>query len=199
MMLGEGSLATNTLLIVMLGAPGSGKGTQAQRLAEEFDIVHEASGDLLRQAAHDKTELGILARSYFEQGELVPDEVVCEIVTNHIKTFQAQGQGVVLDGFPRTLNQAAKLEESLVELGWEIDAVIHIKTSTDEIERRLASRGRLDDDLQVVSHRIDIYRSQTLPLVEFYDRRALLLNIDGEKSIEGVHEDILAGLQVVAR
>jgi adenylate kinase len=185
--------------MVMLGAPGSGKGTQAQRLAEEFDIVHEASGDLLRQAAEDGTELGILAKSYFEQGELVPDGVVCEIVINHIKTFNAQGQGVVLDGFPRTLNQAAKLEESLIELGWEIDAVIHIKTGADEIERRLASRGRLDDDLQVVSHRMDIYESQTLPLVEFYDRRALLLNIDGGKSIEGVHEDILAGLQVVAR
>ena len=192
-------MATKTLIIIMLGAPGSGKGTQAQRLAKHFDIVHESSGDLLREVAEEGTELGILAKSYFERGELVPDEVVCKIVINHIQTFSDQGRGVLLDGFPRTLNQAHELEKSLVELGLEIDAVIHIKTSAEEIVRRLAQRGRVDDERQVVFHRIDIYRNQTRPLIEFYNRRSLLLNVDGMQSIERVYDDITDGLQVVAQ
>ena len=192
-------MPTSPLVIIMLGVPGSGKGTQAQRLAKVFDITHESSGNLLRQAAEAGTDLGRLAKSYYEQGELVPDEIVCKIVINNLQTFRAQGRGIVLDGFPRTLEQAQKLEKSLAELGLEIDVVIHIKTGIDEVERRLASRGREDDEMLVVAHRIDIYRSQTLPLIEFYKQQGLLLNIDGEQAIECVHGEILAGLQVVVR
>lgn len=182
--------------MIMLGAPGSGKGTQAARLAEELGIEHESSGDVLRQAAEDRTEAGVLAKKYFERGELAPDKSVCQIMIDHIEDLSGRGTGVLLDGFPRTLAQANRLEESLPGLDLEIGAVIHIRVTSEEIMRRLATRGRVDDDRDVVRHRIDVYKELTSPLVDFYRERDLVIDIDGAQSIETVHDEIFSKVEL---
>jgi adenylate kinase len=183
------------LLVIMLGAPGSGKGTQATRLAEKFGMAHESSGDVLRQAAEERTEAGDLAKKYFERGELAPDKSVCQIMIDHIEAIIGRGEGVLLDGFPRTLPQAARLEETLPALNLEISAVIHIRVDKEEIFRRLASRGRADDAEDLVGHRIDVYNDLTRPLVDFYSERDLLIEIDGGQSIEAVHDEIVVKIE----
>ncbi len=181
--------------MIMLGAPGSGKGTQAKRLARELGIVHESSGEVFRRAADDRTEAGLMAKKYFGQGELVPDETVCRVMIDHIESLGRRGSGILLDGFPRTVPQAMRLEESLPGLGLGISAVIHIRVSSEEIMRRLADRGREDDGRDVVRHRIDVYNEMTRPVVDFYRERDLVIDIDGKQTIEAVHDEIVAKVE----
>ncbi len=183
------------LLMIMLGAPGSGKGTQATRLAAEFGMVHESSGNVLRQAAAERTAAGVLAKKYFERGELAPDKSVCQIMIDHIEALIGRGKGVLLDGFPRTLPQASRLEESLPSLSLEISAVIHIRVDKEEIFRRLADRGRVDDGEDVVGHRIDVYHELSLPVIDFYGERDLVIDVDGGQTIEAVHDEIVTKIE----
>ena len=187
------------LLMIMLGAPGSGKGTQAVRLSEELDIAHESSGDAFRKAASDGTEAGLAAAEFFESGELVPDETVCRVMIEHIEDLIGRGRGILLDGFPRTLGQAVRLEESLGELGQKLDAVVHIDIDRAEIMRRLSLRGRADDSEEVVRHRIDVYDELTRPLVDFYRDRDVVVEIDGNQAVDAVHDEILDKVQVAVR
>ncbi len=187
------------LLMMMLGAPGSGKGTQAVRLSEELDIAHESSGDAFRKASSDGTEAGLAAAEFFERGELVPDETVCRVMIEHIEDLIGRGRGILLDGFPRTLGQAVRLEESLGELGQKLDVVIHINIHRAEIMRRLSLRGRVDDSEEVVRHRIDVYDELTRPLVDFYRDRDVVVEIDGNEAVDAVHNEILDKVQVAVR
>jgi adenylate kinase len=177
--------------MIMLGAPGSGKGTQAARLSKEFDIAHESSGDAFRKAAAEGTEAGLAAAEFFERGELVPDETVCRVIIEHIVDLTSRGRGILLDGFPRTLGQAVRLEERLGELDQKLDAVVHINIDRAEIKRRLSLRGRSDDSEDVVRHRIAVYDELTRPLVDFYRDRDVVVEIDGNQAVEAVHDEIV--------
>jgi adenylate kinase len=211
--------------IILLGGPGSGKGTQAERIQSQLGLTHVASGDLFRENLNNKTELGILAEQYMSRGELVPDEVTIAMVRERLQRPDIQ-QGVVFDGFPRTLTQAAKLDEMMAELGQKINGVFYIKVSDDEIVRRLSGRlicrecqtpfhkefnpftkcpfdkcngeylyQREDDKPETVRARLRTYYEQTSPLIDYYQKAGLLITISGEKAIDKVTQDILEAVR----
>ncbi len=167
--------------LVFLGPPGAGKGTQAEIISKKLNLKKISTGDILRYEMEKGTELGKIAKSYMEKGELVPDEIMIKIIENNIKNLN----GFVLDGFPRTLNQAIELEKIT-----KIDKVIYLNVSDEEIKRRLLSRGRLDDKPEVIENRIKIYREQTQPLIEFYRKMGILYEINGVGAIEEITKKI---------
>jgi adenylate kinase len=210
------------LKLVLLGAPGSGKGTQAERISRETSLLHVSTGDLFRQAEKDGTELGKQAKSYVEKGLLVPDEVVIKMVLERIA---GNKKGFILDGFPRTIEQAKALDRALANGG--VDWAVYIKVSREELIRRLTGRWicrqcqrpyhlvssppkvpgrcdvcggelyqRPDDTIETVQKRLEVYFNQTAPLVDYYRERSKLLEIDGEKSIEEVERQLLAKLNL---
>ena len=207
--------------LIMLGAPGAGKGTQAKRLAEKLGLVHISSGDLFREHFDKETELGKLARGYIDQGRLVPDDVTIAMVRERLGRPDAAA-GEVLDGFPRTLPQAEALDEILAGMRGRVSAVIYIRVGEAALVRRLTGRWmcrkaghiyhedfnpprtpgvcdldgsplyqRSDDSEQVVRQRIQVYLGETSPLLEFYRLRGLVREVDGEQSIEAVTEAVL--------
>jgi len=210
------------LRIILLGAPGSGKGTQAERLAAATGMMHLSSGDLFRQAEKEGTELGKLAKSHMEKGLLVPDEVVIRMVLERIAGNKA---GVIFDGFPRTLEQAESLDKALGEGG--IDKAVYIEVSRGELLKRLSGRWicrqcqkpyhlvtsppkkagrcdncggelyqRPDDTVETAEKRLEVYLEQTAPLVEYYRRKGRLVEIAGERPIETVNKDLVARLRL---
>ncbi len=204
--------------VILLGAPGSGKGTQAERLSQATGLVHIASGDLFRQAEKEGTELGKLAKSYMEKGVLVPDEVTTGMILERIAE---SSQGFILDGFPRNMEQAQALDIALAEEA--IDKIIYIKVSQEELLRRLSERWvcrqcetpynlvssppkvagkcdlcggelyqRPDDNKETAQKRLEVYFAQTTPLISYYQQRGKLVEINGEKAIEEVSKELLA-------
>ncbi len=182
------------MLIVFLGPPGAGKGTQAERLARELDIPHLSTGELLRQEMARETELGREAAQYLHQGKLVPDDVMVDIVMQWLESDAGEG-GAILDGFPRTVPQAEALEEALRRRGQQIDCVIRLTVDPDELRRRLLQRGRHDDNREAIERRLQIYARQTRPLVDFYEARGVLETVDGMGSPEEVFERIRQAIQ----
>jgi adenylate kinase len=178
-----------TTVLILLGAPGSGKGTQAIRLADVVGLPHVSTGDLFRDNVGKGTELGVLAKGYMDRGELVPDHVVLDMLFARVAAGDC-ADGYVLDGFPRTVPQADALEQRLDPDVTLAAAVLEV--SDDEIRRRAAGRGRNDDEPEVVTKRISVYREQTAPLIEFYADRGVLHEIDGERSPDAVFADLLA-------
>ena len=207
--------------IILLGPPGAGKGTQALSMSEALGIVHIASGDLLRDHQARGTELGNTARSYMQQGLLVPDELIIGMIEERIQASDAK-DGYVLDGFPRTVEQAQALEKALEGQGESIDRVANIRVSEEELILRLGGRwicrqcqkpyhevnsvprrdgvcddceGELyqrDDDVpEAVSRRLKVFAEQTAPLIRYYSEKGNLVEVDGEGSIEGVRESLL--------
>lgn len=214
-------------MVVLLGPPGSGKGTQAKRLVEVLGTPHVSSGDLFRHHLSRKTELGQMAKMYMEQGELVPDDVTVKMVIERISHPDCEG-GVILDGFPRTLSQAEALAEALERRGQEVTVVPFIQVSDEEVMRRLTARrvcedcgavynlvfnppegegvcdvcgGRLyqreDDNPETVRHRLYTYYKETSPLIGYYFAQDLLVEIDGKQSMEDVQEDLREAIGVV--
>ncbi len=208
--------------LVLLGAPGSGKGTQAERISRETSLMHVSTGDLFRQAEKDGTELGKQAKSYVEKGLLVPDEVVIKMVLERIA---GNKKGFILDGFPRTIEQAKALDRALADGG--VDWAVYIEVSREELIRRLTGRWicrqcqrpyhlvssppkvagrcdvcggelyqRPDDTVETVQKRLEVYFNQTAPLVDYYREKSKLLEIDGEKSIEEVERQLVAKLNL---
>ena len=174
--------------IILFGPPGCGKGTQATFISESFIIPHLSTGDMLRSAVVSKSEVGLKAKNIMEKGGLVSDEIVFSIVKDRISQNDCQ-KGFILDGFPRTVNQAEKLDVLLDETS-KIDYVVRIKVDEEEIIKRLIDRGRDDDKPEIIKNRFKSYNSETQPLIPFYEKRGILLNINGMQEIEKVSEDI---------
>lgn len=171
--------------LIFLGPPGAGKGTQAQALAGAENIPHISTGDILRNAVSEKTELGQKAQSFMDKGELVPDHLILEMVRDRLSHDDVK-QGWILDGFPRTVAQATFLDDLLGEIHQSCDWVINFDVSDDVLVARLLGRGRKDDTEDVIRHRLEVYRQQTAPLIDFYRDRNQLISVDGDQPIQVV-------------
>lgn len=207
--------------IVLLGAPGAGKGTQAKKISEKFGISHVSTGDILRSELKNNTELGMKANEYMKEGRLVPDELIIEIIRKKIEK-KGQEPEFLMDGFPRTLVQAKKFDEMLTSLGISLDKVINIDVEEDELVKRLTSRRvchdcsgicsinnfgsedeakcpvcggslykRKDDDREVIKERLKVYEKQTRPLIDYYNTSGLLADISGSGSENEIFERVL--------
>lgn len=182
--------------LLLIGAPGAGKGTQAERLAARFGIAHISSGDLLRQHVREQTSLGRIVKSYLDRGDLVPDRLVMDMLR---KPVLAAASGYVLDGFPRTVEQAKASYAVVRTLGAEVQAAIHLDVPQDELMRRLLARGRGSEDAEsVVEHRLQVYQAQTVPLLDYYAGREWLFTVDGARPPDAVHADIAGRIQKLA-
>ncbi len=182
--------------LLLIGAPGAGKGTQAERLAARFGIAHISSGDLLRQHVREQTPLGRTVKSYLDSGDLVPDGLVMDMLR---KPVLAAADGYVLDGFPRTVEQAKASYAVVRTLGAEVQAAIHLDVPRDELLRRLLARGRGSEDAEsVVEHRLQVYQARTVPLLEYYAGREWMFTVDGARSPDAVHDDIAGRIQRLA-
>jgi adenylate kinase len=182
--------------LLLIGAPGAGKGTQAERLAARFGIAHISSGDLLRQHVRDQTALGRTVKSYVDNGDLVPDQVVMDMLR---KPVVAAVRGYVLDGFPRTVEQAEASYAAVRSLGVEVQAAIHLEVPREELVRRLLARGRGTEDAEaVIEHRLQVYQEKTVPLLAYYAGREWMSTVDGSRSADTVHEDIAGRIQRLA-
>src|SRR6201994_1797985 len=181
--------------LLLIGAPGAGKGTQAEKLAERFNIAHISSGDLLRQHVKDRTSLGETIKSYVDAGDLVPDAVVMDMLRKPV-VAAAEGGGYVLDGFPRTVDQAKSAFETASKLGVEVQAAVHLDVPDEELIRRLLARSRGSDDTEdVIAHRLEVYQEKTIPLLEYYANREWMFSVDGTRSPDEVHEAIVSRLE----
>ena len=184
--------------LLLIGAPGAGKGTQAELLAERFGITHISSGDLLRQHVKDQTSLGQKIKSYVDNGDLVPHGVVMDMLRKPV-VAAAKAGGYVLDGFPRTVEQAKASFPTAHALGIEVQAAVHLDVPREELVRRLLSRQRGSDDTkEVIEHRLHVYLERTVPLLEYYADREWMFAVDGAQLRDAVHEQIVARLRKLA-
>lgn len=182
--------------LLMVAPPGAGKGTQAGRLAKHYGIAHLSSGELFRNEVERETPIGLRVGDYLRRGDLVPDDLVLEVIAGPVIEAASKG-GYVLDGFPRTLRQAEEAYQVARQLeGVELQAVVHLEVSREELRRRLLARaeGRRDDDASVIEHRLDVYDTETAPMLDFYANRGLVVDIDGERSVQEVFESIVAAI-----
>ena len=212
------------LNLVLLGPPGAGKGTQAERLVTDFDLPYYATGDILREAVKDGTELGKEAKGYMDRGELVPDELICKVIMERIDQPEAE-DGFLLDGFPRNKQQADILENALEQRGRTLTAVLLIDADDDEVIKRISGRRvcvknghvyhvdfdppkhddvcdqdgsrliqRDDDKPETIKKRLEVYHAQTKPLIDYYESRSILRHFDGSRTPSEVHDHIRATL-----
>jgi adenylate kinase len=180
--------------LLLIGAPGSGKGTQAERLAQRYGITHISSGDLLREHVREQTALGRQIQSYVDRGDLVPTGVVVDMLRKPVVAAVDAG-GYVLDGFPRTVEQAQAAFPTAHALGAEVQAAVHLDVPRAELVRRLLARGRGSDDTQqVIEHRLQVYLDETVPLLDYYANREWMFAVDGAQPPDAVHQEIVARL-----
>ena len=211
--------------LMIMGPPGAGKGTQAERLVKDLNITHISTGDMFRAAIKEGTDMGKKAKEYMDKGQLVPDEVVVGMVKDRLSQPDCE-KGFLLDGFPRTLAQAEALSTTIDEMGIKLDGVINIDVPRERLMARLTGRRvckgcgasyhvifnapktkgvcdscggelyqRSDDNEETVSNRLDVYESQTQPLIDYYKAKGLLLNINGDQDINLVLKDVLTALK----
>ena len=183
--------------IVLLGPPGAGKGTQAAQVARRFRCANIATGDIFRANVAEGSDLGQAAQEYMDRGDLVPDELVIAMVMERLAERDCQA-GFVLDGFPRTVNQAEALDRRLAKLGTPLEAALSFDVTEEELLRRLAGRAaaqhRSDDAEQTIRHRLEVFSIKTRPLIDYYRHRRLLTVVDGVGRVEEVTTRILGGL-----
>ena len=165
--------------LVLVGPPGAGKGTQSEWLAEFLSIPHLSTGDMLRSAVDEGTELGKLASEQLDRGELVPDQLVVDLVDERLNQTDCEG-GFLLDGFPRTVEQAKMLNDLLDRRKVKLDMVFEIMVDEDVLTRRLLNRGRGDDTAETIKNRFAVYQTETMPLLKFYREHQILISIDGD-------------------
>ena len=216
-----------TLRIVLFGAPGSGKGTQGPYLAEKLGIPQVSTGEILRENVRNGTDLGVVAEGYMSAGDLVPDDVIVNMVRERISQPDA-GNGFILDGFPRTVPQAEALDSMLKRLDSPLHTVVYLKVSPDVLQARLGGRwtcprdGRVyneaelgdrrtceddgeplvqrdDDQPEAVSRRIDVFNEQTAPVLDYYRPQGKVLEVDGERAVEEIRDEIVAALEEAAK
>jgi adenylate kinase len=181
------------LNIVIFGAPGTGKGTQSELLIEKYHLLHLSTGELLREAIRLGTPLGVEAKKFIDQGQLVPDGLILIEVRQKI-IQNSTSAGFVFDGFPRTLPQACALDNMLREMGNPINMVFNLEVDEDELFKRILHRatmsGRTDDNEETIKKRIEVYKKQSLPLIEFYEEQGKCIHINGMRNIDEVFADI---------
>jgi len=213
------------MYLVLLGPPGAGKGTQAERLEENLDLPHVSSGELFRENIRNESALGLLAKEYIDRGDLVPDDVTIGMIRERLSRPDCE-QGAILDGFPRTQPQAVALDNMLAEMCRQLDGVLYLSVPDEELVRRLSGRwlcrecqtayhtvfspptqegicdvcgGQLyqreDDKPETVRARLDVYHERTAPLIEYYRDQGLLLEVDGSGDIEAVQRAMLAAVR----
>lgn len=183
--------------IVFIGPPGAGKGTQAERMIEKYKLAHLSTGDMLRAARDAQTDVGKKADTYMSSGQLVPDEIIVEIIQERLGESDCQG-GYLLDGFPRTIAQAEALDSMLAAKGTPLDVVLELKVPEEELFQRLAGRGRADDTPEVIKQRLVAYRDQTSPLLDYYGKAGQLKSIDGLGTVEEIFDRVQAILDPMA-
>ena len=180
--------------IVIFGAPGSGKGTQSDKMIEKYGLNHISTGDVLRGEIKNGTELGKTAASYIEKGQLIPDDLMVSILASVYDSFGRDSKGVIFDGFPRTIPQAEALKKMLDERGDKVAAMIELDVPEDELMKRLIKRGqesgRADDNEETIKKRLVVYHQQTQPLIEWYQKEGLHHHIDGLGTLERIFSDI---------
>ncbi len=213
------------MYVIILGAPGAGKGTQADILSQEMNLPHIASGDLFRQAVEARTEVGLLAKSHMDKGDLVPDEVTIKLILERINQPDC-ASGCLLDGFPRTLHQAEALDQALEERGKSIDKVIYIEVPNEALVKRLSGRWlcricqtpyhmtssppktpgrcdkcggelyqRSDDREETVKERLNVFFTQILSILDYYKKQGKLIKVDGNQEIQEITEEILSAIK----
>ena len=213
------------MYIIILGAPGAGKGTQTDILSQEMNLTHIASGDLFRQALEERTKVGLLAKSYMDKGELVPDEITIKMILERINQLDCTF-GCLFDGFPRTLRQAKVLDKALKEQGKTIDKAIYIEVPNEELVKRLSGRWlcrtcqtpyhiinsppktpgkcdkcggelyqRSDDREETVKERISVFFAQTVPILDYYEKQGKLIKVNGNLGMQGVAREIISALK----
>jgi adenylate kinase len=176
--------------LILLGGPGAGKGTQAARLAAQLGVPRISTGDMLREAMRRESEVGRRAAPFLERGDLVPDQILLDVVKERLEEPDCTG-GYVLDGFPRTVAQAESFGEVL---GDRAAMVVHVDVPREELSRRLLARGRDDDQAAVVRRRLDAYQRHTVPLIDYYRGRLRFERVDGLQSVEVISDEILGAL-----
>ena len=181
------------LNIVIFGAPGSGKGTQSERIVEKYGINHISTGDVLRAEIKNGTELGKTAKGYIDQGQLIPDELMIDILASVFDSFK-DSKGVIFDGFPRTIAQAEALKKMLAERGQDVSVMVDLDVPEEELMVRLIKRGkdsgRADDNEETIKKRLHVYHSQTAPLIDWYKNEKKYQHINGLGTMEGIFAEI---------
>jgi adenylate kinase len=181
------------LNIVIFGAPGSGKGTQSDLLKVNFNLAHISTGDVLRQEMKNETELGKIAKGYIEKGQLVPDDLICDMLDLTLGKL-ADAKGVIFDGFPRTIPQAEALEKILAKRGMEVSVLLDLQVDEVELIKRLLERGKIsgrsDDNEETIQARLQVYHSQTAPLAEYYQSKGKRIVIKGVGTIDEIFSRI---------
>jgi adenylate kinase len=185
--------------LLLIGAPGSGKGTQATRLAEHFGLTHISSGDLLRQHVTEGTPLGKEVQQYVTRGDLVPDTLLMDVLRKPVVAASKSG-GYILDGFPRTVEQAQIAYAVAKDLGVEAQVAVHLDVARGELVRRLLARGRGSDDTEeVIEHRLEVYMEHTVPMLDYYELREELVRVDGGRTPDEVSWALVSQLEQIRR
>lgn len=182
------------LNLVLFGGPGSGKGTQSERLIDEFGLHHISTGEVLRDHIKRETELGKIAQEFISQGQLIPDELMISILDDVLEKEAKGKKGVIFDGFPRTIPQAEALKQLLQKRGTDLHAVIGLEVPDDELVARMLNRGKMtgraDDNEETIKNRLSVYHNQTSPLRDYYTKEGKYLKIDGTGTIDKIYGEI---------
>ncbi|MDE6447040.1 MAG: adenylate kinase [Muribaculaceae bacterium] len=185
--------------IVLFGAPGSGKGTQSAKIIDQFGLYHISTGEVLRDHIARGTELGKTAEKYISKGNLIPDNLIVDLIAHVIDNEAREAKGVVFDGFPRTIPQAEALRDMLAQRGSKVHAVVGLEVPEDELVERMLNRGketgRADDNLDTIKNRLEVYHNQTHPLKEYYVAAGSYLPINGSGNVEEIFDSIATGIE----
>lgn len=189
--------------IVLFGGPGSGKGTQSEKLIEKYGLHHISTGEVLREHIKNETELGKIAKKYIDEGQLIPDDLMIAILDDVLEKEAKDKPGVIFDGFPRTVAQAEALNKLLEKRGKELHAVVGLEVPDEELVKRLINRGKMsgraDDNEHTIKKRLNVYHGQTSPLKEHYKNQNKYIGIDGNREIEHIFDSISKELDKVNR
>lgn len=189
------------LNLVLFGPPGSGKGTQSEKVIEKYGLVHISTGDLLREEVAARTDLGMQAKEIMDRGELVSDQIVIGMIRNKLEDHQ-DGPGFIFDGFPRTVEQARELRKALTDYDERVSVMISLEVPREELVKRLLNRGketgRSDDNLDTINKRIDVYNRQTIPVTYYYDKMHKHAAVDGTGSVDAIFKRIVKVIDKVS-